>query len=213
MHIPEKFKQENIDELVGLIRQHPFATVITQSDTGIAANHLPLSLIELDGELYLTGHIAKANALWQTTAPQSAALVIFNGPNGYISPNYYPTKKENGKAVPTWNYAVVHVHGKVRFIQDPQWIIGALEQLTSEHEREQAVPWSMSDAPESYIHSMLSGVVGIEIAIDSLRGKWKLSQNQPEKNQKGVIDGLSSKGDNNSQSITAMMSANLQQKR
>ncbi|MBY7676635.1 FMN-binding negative transcriptional regulator [Vibrio mimicus] len=211
LYIPGKFKQEKIEELVGLIREYPFATIITLSESGIDTNHLPLCLMELDGELYLKGHIAKANSLWKTTEPQSEAVVIFNGPNTYISPNNYPTKKENGKAVPTWNYVVVHVKGKIRFIHDPQWIVGVLKRLTSENEREQVVPWSMSDAPESYIQNMLSAVVGIEIAIDSLSGKWKLSQNQSEINQKGVVDGLSSKSDTNSQAIASMMCTNLQQ--
>ncbi|MGL5291227.1 MAG: FMN-binding negative transcriptional regulator [Plesiomonas sp.] len=188
MYIPEKFKQENIEDILKLIRAHPFATVITSSQLGAEADHLPLFLIERDGKLYLQGHIAKANSLWQTTPPLSDVLVIFNGPNSYISPNYYPTKKENGKAVPTWNYAVVHAKGKLEFIHEPEWITKVLEQLTLEHEREQAVPWLMADAPKSYIQAMLSAVVGIEIAIDSLTGKWKLSQNQPELNQQGVID-------------------------
>ncbi|MGL5334604.1 MAG: FMN-binding negative transcriptional regulator [Enterovibrio sp.] len=212
MYIPDKFKQENIEELIALIRTHPLATVITLSDLGVEANHFPLFLMEQDGKLYLKGHIAKANSIWQTTSPLSDVLVIFNGPNSYISPNYYPTKKENGKAVPTWNYMVVHVRGKLKFIHDPKWTANFLALLTQEHEQEQATPWAMTDAPQPYIQSMLSAVVGIEIAIDSLSGKWKLSQNQSELNQKGVVDGLSSKSDTHSQSIAAVMNANLQNK-
>jgi transcriptional regulator len=211
LHIPGKFKQENIEVLVGLICEYPFATLITYSDSGIEANHLPLSLIEFGGELYLKGHIAKVNTLWQTIESQSEVLVVFNGPNSYISPNYYPTKKENGKAVPTWNYVVVHVKGKVRFIHEAQWVLEVLEQLTSEHERGQVVPWSMSDAPESYIQKMLPAIVGVEIAVESISGQWKLSQNHPEVNQKGVVDGLLSKCDTSSQAVASMMSVNLQQ--
>ncbi|EOG7599847.1 FMN-binding negative transcriptional regulator, partial [Vibrio cholerae] len=209
LHIPGKFKQDNIDVLVNLMREYPFATVITSSNSEIEANHLPLSLIELDGKLRLKGHIAKVNSVWKTANPASEVLVIFNGPNSYVSPSYYPTKKENGKAVPTWNYIVVHVKGKIRFIHEPQWILEVLEQLTTKHEQGQAVPWSMSDAPEGYIHKMLPAVVGVEIEVESLSGQWKLSQNHPEINQQGVVEGLSSKDDTNSQVIASLMSANL----
>lgn len=211
LHIPRKFKQENIDVLISLIREHPFATLITSTDSGIEVNHLPLSLCEMDDNLYLKGHIAKVNPVWRATEPLSNGLIVFNGPNSYISPSYYPTKKENGKAVPTWNYVVVHVKGKIRFIHDSQWIYDALEQLTLEHERGQAKPWSILDAPESYIQKMLPAIVGVEVAIESITGQWKLSQNHPEVNQKGVIDSLLSKYDTSSQSIASMMSIHLKQ--
>lgn len=210
MHIPAKFKQDNIEALLALIQQHPFATLVTLSEEGVVANHLPLSLIESAGKLYLIGHIAKANSLWQSAKAFSEVLVIFHGPHSYISPNYYPTKQENAKAVPTWNYAVVHVTGKLRFIHDQQWLVDALERLTIEHERTQPVPWSMSDTPDSYIQQMLSAIVGIEIAVESISGKWKLSQNQPKINQQGVVDSLLYSTETNSQTLAAMMRANLQ---
>ena len=120
----------------------------------------------------------------------SEILLIFNGPNCYISPNYYPTKKETGKAVPTWNYVVVHVKGRISFIHDEKWVYSMIDSLTSIHESNQDIPWSMADAPETFIKKMLPAIVGIEISIDSIEGQWKLSQNQPQANKLGVVKGL-----------------------
>lgn len=187
MHISTKFQQDDKQVLLALIRDYPFATLVTYSALGIEANHLPISISWQEDKLYLHAHIAKINTLWQTVTEVSEVLVIFNGPNAYISPNHYPTKQQTGKAVPTWNYVAVHVKGAIRFIHDPIWIHQALEILTTEHESQHNVPWAMSDAPASYIDKMLPAIVGIEIAVTSMTGQWKLSQNQPEINQLGVI--------------------------
>lgn len=210
MHIPKQFKQENDTELLELMREYPFATLITHSTSGIEANHLPISLSWQEDKLYLHAHIAKVNSLWQSVAESSEVLVVFNGPNGYISPNHYPTKQQTGKAVPTWNYVAVHVKGSISFIHDAAWIYQALESLTDEHESELDNPWAMSDAPAPYIDKMLPAIVGIEIAVTSITGQWKLSQNQPTVNQIGVVEGLSASDKQNDKTVAAMVRKQLQ---
>jgi transcriptional regulator len=190
MHIPSKFKQKDGRQLKDLIREYPFATLITQSEYGIEATHFPVILNCIEGKDIIQAHIAKANKIWEVVKEGSEILLIFNGPNCYISPNYYPTKKETGKAVPTWNYVVVHVKGRISFIHDEKWVYNMIDSLTSIHESNQDIPWSMADAPETFIKKMLPAIVGIEISIDSIEGQWKLSQNQPEANKLGVVKGL-----------------------
>ena len=211
MHIPNKFQQNDDKELLTLIRDYPFATLITHSMlgsmSGVEANHLPISISWQGDKLYLHAHIAKVNTLWQSVAESSEVLVIFNGLNAYISPNHYPTKQQTGKAVPTWNYVAVHVKGAIRFIHDPIWIHQALETLTAEHESNNDKPWAMSDAPATYINKMLPAIVGIEITVTSMTGQWKLSQNQPEINQIGVIKGLSEQKSTNADKLAAIMQA------
>jgi transcriptional regulator len=160
----------------------------------VEATHLPVILTCIEGKDVIQAHIAKANKIWESVKDGSEILLIFNGPNCYISPNYYPTKKEAGKAVPTWNYVVVHVKGKISFIHDVKWVYNMINTLTSEHESNQEIPWSISDAPDTYIKKMLPAIVGIEIPIDSIKGQWKLSQNQPEVNKFGVVQGLFEQG-------------------
>lgn len=190
MHIPSNFKQHDERQLKSIIREYPFTTLITQSEYGVEATHFPVILQRIEGKDVIQAHIAKANKIWETVKEGSEILLIFNGPNCYISPNYYPTKKESGKAVPTWNYVVVHVKGKISFIHDQKWIYNMIDCLTSIHESNQEIPWSISDAPDTYIKKMLPAIVGIEISIDSIDGQWKLSQNQPEINKLGVINSL-----------------------
>ncbi|MEO2280149.1 FMN-binding negative transcriptional regulator [Pseudoalteromonas pernae] len=205
MHIPRKFKQQNIEELIALMRQHPFANVIVHGSAGLEAHHLPLLLNETDGRYYLQGHIAKANPLWKNMVDGDNCLVVFNGPHSYISPNYYPTKAENGKAVPTWNYVAVHAKGAMRFVHDAAWIFNAIDSLTNEQERNQPKPWSITDAPRDYIDRMLPALVGINIEVSQLEGQWKLSQNQPEVNQQGVVTRLSELSEDGAQTVAKLV--------
>jgi len=195
MHIPNKFKQKDENQLKAIIREYPFGTLVMHSKSGMEATHLPVILANCEGKEVIHAHIAKANKIWQSVASDAEVLLIFNGPNCYISPNYYPTKKESGMAVPTWNYVVVHVKGRISFIHDEKWIYNMINSLTNEHESKQKIPWSMSDAPDTYIKKMLPAIVGIEVSIDSIEGQWKLSQNQPEVNKFGVVQGLLDKGE------------------
>lgn len=207
MHIPKQFQQNDMAQLEGLIRDYPFATLITCSSSGIDANHLPVLFTEVRGKKVLQSHIAKANPLWNKVDDNSEVLVIFNGPNCYISPNHYPTKKETGRAVPTWNYVVVHVNGVMSYRRDKDWLMSMMDRLTQQHESGQDTPWSMNDAPQNYIHKMLSAIVGVEIEITSMSAQWKLSQNQPEKNKLGVIAGLSSEREGQYRKIAQLVKA------
>jgi transcriptional regulator len=210
MYIPKKFMQDDINKLEGIMANYSFATFIIQHVRGIEANHMPLILNKSDHRNVLQGHIAKANPLWKNLKDKSEVLIIFNGPNCYISPNYYPTKKDDGKVVPTWNYASVHVKGIVTFIHDEKWILTMLNNLTRKYEENQQVPWSVNDAPQAYIDKMLSAIVGLEIDIVSITGKWKVSQNQIGVNQQGIIQGLSKETDTNSQNIAKLVKEYLE---
>ena len=195
MYIPQHFEESRIEVLHGLMRAHPLATLVTLSGAGINANHIPLHLSEDAGQFgRLQGHVARANSVWQDLAPEVEALAIFHGPQGYISPSWYPTKKQHGQVVPTWNYAVVHAYGTLQVIRDPAWIRSQLEALTRQSEAALAEPWTIADAPQDYIDRLASGIVGIEMVITRLSGKWKASQNQPPGNQAGVIAGLGEQG-------------------
>ena len=185
MYTPSYFKESRIEALHGLIHDFPFATVVTHSGAGLVANHLPFELV---GDNLLHGHVARGNELRQ--ADGAEVLLIFRGPDGYISPNWYPSKHETGREVPTWNYAVVHVHGRLRVVEDAVWLRKLLETLTDRHEAGLPAPWKVVDAPADHIEKSLHGIVGLEIAIDRIEGKFKLSQNHPEANRLGVIHGL-----------------------
>ena len=194
MYLPAHFEEGRSEVLHALMREHPFATLITHGDNGLTANHLPLHLAPEIAPLgALQGHVARANPLWQEPA-DTEVLAIFHGPQTYVTPSWYPTKREHGKAVPTWNYVVVHARGRLRAIDDPDWLRRQLETLVASHEAGFAEPWQIADAPPDYIDKMLTAIVGIEITITELKGKWKISQNQPLANRAGVVAGLRQQG-------------------
>ena len=191
MYIPKHFDEPRVDILHALIRARPLSTLVTLSSGGLNANHIPLHLLQEPAPLgTLRGHISRANPMWRDFAGDVDVLAIFHGPDAYITPSWYPTKTETGKAVPTWNYAVAHVYGRLRVIDDGSWLRAHLETLTACHEAAFDEPWRLSDAPHDYIESLIGAVVGIEIVITRLSGKWKISQNQPPQNQSGIIHGL-----------------------
>lgn len=184
MYLPKHFEETRAEALHELIRAYPFASVIVRDADGVLANHLPFEIV---GNA-LHGHVARGNELARMDGAE--ALAIFRGPDGYISPNWYPTKHETGREVPTWNYAVVHVHGRLRVVDDAVWLRRLLETLTDHHESTQPQPWHVADAPADHTEKMLRAIVGVEIAIDRIEGKFKLSQNHPSGNRAGVIAGL-----------------------
>ena len=199
MYTPKYFEEMRADVLDGLIRAYPFATVVANTVNGLIANHLPFELV--DGVLH--GHVARGNELVQMDGV--GVLLVFRGPDGYISPNWYPTKHENGREVPTWNYAVLHVHGRLRVIDDVAWLRVLLERLTDHHEADQPQPWKMSDAPEDHIEKSLSAIVGLVVTIDRVEGKFKLSQNHPARNRAGVIAGLRERDGDGDVELAALM--------
>jgi transcriptional regulator len=193
MYVPRAFEQPDTAVLQQLIREYPFATLIVSTAQGLEANHLPLVLRD-DGSDYgvLAGHVARTNSVWQNFNAEQDVLVVFHGPDAYISPSYYPSKQEHGKVVPTWNYTVVHASGKMRAVEDGKWLLQLLNELTDVHERQYDQPWAVADAPAEFVEKLLNAIVGIEIPIATLLGKWKLSQNQPDQNRQGVIAALES---------------------
>lgn len=206
MYIPSHFQETRIEVLHELIRQHPLGTLVTLSTNGLNANHIPL---ELDFEPTpwgtLRGHVARANPVWRDFNSDVEAMVIFQGADSYITPSWYATKKESGKVVPTWNYAVVHAYGSLKIIDDTVWLRGLVERLTNQHEAAKAAPWKVSDAPENYLEPLLRAIVGIEIPITKISGKWKVSQNQPQTNRTGVIEGLCEIADDNASAMATMI--------
>jgi transcriptional regulator len=189
MYQPKHFIESRPDVLQALMQRHPFATVVWQGAEGLTAEHLPLLWQDGGAHGVLIGHVARANPVWQQ-ANGAAVMAVFHGPQHYISPNWYPSKAEHHKAVPTWNYAVVHAHGRLSVMNDVETKRMIVSALTRTHEQTQAHPWQLSDAPEDYIAQMLHAIVGVQMVIERLEGKWKVSQNQPVSNREGVIAGL-----------------------
>ena len=191
MYVPRAFEEKRVSVMQALIASRPLGTLVTMGADGLFASHIPL-VLEDDGSQFgvLKGHISRANTQWREFTPSVDALAIFSGPQHYISPNWYPGKEEHGKEVPTWNYAVVHAHGPLKVIEDEHWLLTLLNHLTNIHEAGSPVPWKVSNAPEDFIKSLLKGIIGLELSIRRLEGKWKVSQNRTEGERKGVINGL-----------------------
>ncbi len=179
--------------LLALMRAHPLGALVTHGPQGLDANHLPFEVDEAAG--VLRAHVARANPLWQQVPADGgmAAMVIFHGEAGYISPNWYPSKHETHRQVPTWNYQVVHVHGQLTVMDQERFVRGLVARLTRDHEKRsgQPRPWMMGDSPADYIDQMLAAIVGIEVSLQRLEGKFKLSQNKEARDREGAIAGLS----------------------
>jgi transcriptional regulator len=195
MYIPSHFEQPNITAMHELIRTRPLSTLVTLSADGINANHIPLHLSESPLPFgTLRGHVARSNPVWRDLESSIEVLAIFHGPDAYISPSWYATKQEAGKVVPTWNYTVAHAYGSLRIIDNADWIRTQLEDLTNHNEAAFPEPWAVSDAPFDYTEKLIESIVGIEIVITRLSGKWKVSQNQSPQNQASIIQGLNNSG-------------------
>ncbi len=191
MYLPEHFAEPSPAVLHRLIQAHPLGTLVTHGDTGLDANHLPFLLDAEQGEAgALLAHVARANPLWQNLANGTPVLVIFQGPQGYISPSWYPGKQDSHRRVPTWAYEVVHAHGTLQVHDDEKFLRGVLARLTRTHEATQPAPWKMGDAPAAYLHEQLQRIVGIEVRITRLVGKRKLNQNHERRDREGAIQAL-----------------------
>lgn len=202
MYLPAQFAEPRIESLHRFMGEHGFATLVTLGADGLDANHLPF---ECDPEPApygtLRAHVARGNPLWHDLAAGVDALVIFQGPQAYISPDWYATKPKDGRVVPTWNYMVVHAYGPLRVVEDRQALRGLLQRLTDRHEAGRARPWKLEDAPADYIDKLLGAIVLIEIPVTRLIGKWKLSQNQPAENRESVVRGLRELGTETAQAM------------
>ena len=191
VYLPEHFAERDTNAVHTLIEQHQLGLLITLGTDGLSANHIPFVLERNFGEAgRLLGHVARSNAVWQDHVADHEALVVFQAAEGYISPNWYPTKFDEHRAVPTWNYAVAHAYGPLIIHDDEKWLRGQAGRLTKMMEAGQPVPWKMADAPRDYLETMLTSIVGIEIPITRLIGKIKANQNREMVDRVGAIDGL-----------------------
>lgn len=206
MYIPKHFAEPRVDVLHQLIRTRPLSTLVTLSSGGLNANHIPLHLSEQPAPFgTLRGHVARANPIWSDISKDVEVLAIFHGPDAYVTPSWYPTKAETGKDVPTWNYAVAHAYGTLRVVDDPEWLRAHLGALTAHNEAAFAEPWRLDDAPPDFTEKLIGAIVGIEIVITRLSGKWKTSQNQPAENRAGVARGLRACGATDAVEMAALV--------
>ncbi|MES2071779.1 MAG: FMN-binding negative transcriptional regulator [Pseudomonadota bacterium] len=183
MYIPSHFAEDRLDVLHQLIHAHPLGTLVTLDADGLNANHIPFEIAAPTAGAphgILRAHVARNNPLWRTTSKEVEALVVFQGAQHYISPGWYEEKQISGKVVPTYNYATVHAYGPLQVIDDAAWLHALVQRLTRRHEAIQAAPWQVSDAPADYIEKLLAAIIGIEIPLSRLTGKWKVSQNRSE---------------------------------
>jgi len=193
MYLPAHFEESRPELLHALLRRHPLGLLVTQDAAGtLGANSVPF-ILDTDpagGPGILRAHVARANPVWREARGDVDALVVFQGPQAYISPAFYPSKAEHGKVVPTWNYVMVQARGRLRAIDDADWLRAFVTRLTERHEAPRTQPWAVSDAPAEYIATMLRAIVGIEIVLTELTGKWKVSQNRSAADRAGVARGL-----------------------
>jgi transcriptional regulator len=192
MYIPKANLETRLPVLVAMMRAHPLAAVVTLGPDGLVASHIPLVYEEVEGSEFgvLKGHVSRANSQWKDLAAGVDALAIFAGPQHYVSAGWYPSKAEDGKVVPTWNYVTVHAYGPLRVVEDAAWLLEHLTSLTDTHEASSEVPWKVTDAPAEFIASQMRGIVGFELPIRRLEGKWKVSQNRSERDRAAVADAL-----------------------
>ncbi|MBY0574302.1 MAG: FMN-binding negative transcriptional regulator [Undibacterium sp.] len=209
MYTPKHFSEPDLEVMSALIQNYPLGTLITVEEDGINANHLPFEFIAPAQDTpfgSLRAHIARGNPLWKNLNSAQEVLVIFQGPSAYITPAWYEEKKLSGKVVPTYNYAVVHAHGKLQIMDDAQWLLRHLQSLTQQHESQQANPWQVSDAPDDYLQKMMTAIIGIEIPVTQLNGKWKTSQNRPAQDRSNIAAGLRLNDDTTSHAMAALVS-------
>jgi transcriptional regulator len=214
MYVPRFNEEKDVPTLHGLMESNPLGAWTTVADGDIVGNHIPFLLHRKSGPLgTLVGHVSRANNVWQEFESKKDSLVIFSGAQSYMSPNWYPSKHEHGKGVPTWCYTVVHAHGIPKAIEDPKWLLQHVNEQTNTHEGKQSAPWKVSDAPKDFIEMLIAGIVGIEIPITRLTGKWKLDQNRSEPDNLGVINGLMSTNDPQSHNVADHIVQHMQSKK
>lgn len=188
MYVPSHFVESRMEVMHALIAAHPLGTLVTHGAGGLEADHIPFEIAPAGPDAphgILRAHVARANPLWKKDGD---VMVVFQGASAYISPSLYEEKAVSGKVVPTWNYAVVHAHGPLRAIEDPVWLLGLLDRLSAAHERTRAMPWKIEDAPRQFIDKLLGAIVGIEIPVQRMQGKWKMSQNRSENDRRMIAE-------------------------
>jgi transcriptional regulator len=195
MYLPTHFLEDRTDVLHAFIQRHPLGALVAMTAAGLTADHIPMRIRQGPSAAgRLCGHVARANAVWRTLEADAPVLVIFRGADSYITPSWYAAKAETGKVVPTWNYSVVHANGRIRFIDDAAWVDAFVRELTDVHESARDPPWHVTDAPSDYINQMVRAIVGFEIEVDRLVGKFKANQNRDARDREGVAAGLRESG-------------------
>ena len=207
MYLPSHFEESRPEVLHELVRTHPLGLLITLGPAGMQANPIPFMLeAPADGgPTMLRAHVARANPVWREARTDVESLVVFQGPQAYISPSMYPTKAATGKVVPTWNYVMVQARGTLAVHEEAPWLHALVTRLTTRHEAPRAVPWAVSDAPADYVDTMLRAIVGIEITLSALTGKWKVSQNRGQADRDGVMHGLRAQAEQHGDAQAAAM--------
>jgi transcriptional regulator len=195
MYTPSVNAEKDVPTLRRFVQENPLCALVTQTGAGLVASHIPMMLYEDNlGFGTLKGHVARANSQWQDFNTSEDALAIFTGPQHYVSASWYPSKATHGKEVPTWNYVAVHVYGRMRIVEDSDWLLEHLRDLTDKNEQIVETPWRVDDAPQGFIAKLSKAIVGIELVVSRVEGKWKVSQNRSEQDAAGVIKGLDSIG-------------------
>ena len=208
MYRPAEFTEDRVEILHQAMRDIAFGTLVTLGADGLIASHIPLLLEDRPAPFgTITGHLARSNPQARGSSPESEALAIFLGPHTYVTPSWYPSKAETGRVVPTWNYVAIHAYGRLRFIDDPAWKRAHVTRLTRSQEGKRAAPWDVDGTPEDYLKGMLKGIIGFELPVARLEGKWKMSQNRRQEDRQGVIAGLEAQADPQSTAIAAIMAA------
>jgi transcriptional regulator len=212
MYLPSHFKEERVAVVHDLIRAHPLGTLVTLGPQGLNGNHMPF---EIDPEPApfgtLRAHVARANPVWREFSKEVEALAIFQGPQAYVTPSWYAIKRETGKVVPTWNYLVVHAYGPLKAVDETPWLRAFVTRLTDRFEAQRAEPWKVTDAPDDYVEKMLTAIVGVEMPVTRLLGKWKASQNRPAADREGVARGLTERAATGDLAMSEWMQASSRQ--
>jgi transcriptional regulator len=210
MYRPDLFRVDDVKEMHALMRGRPFASLVSTGASGLYASHLPTVLKDEGPYGVIECHLARANPHWKELAEVAEALMIFHGPETYISPNWYASKAQHGKVVPTWNFAAVHAYGRPEVMQEPDWLRRHVTELTAQQERGESRPWLVSDAPPSFIDVMLRGIVGFRFPIARLEGKWKMSQNREMPDRAGVVTGLRERAEGDDLAIADIVSHQIE---
>jgi transcriptional regulator len=206
MYASPTTREDRQEVLVAAIRNIGFGALVAMSSDGLSATHIPMLVREgPNGEVELEGHVARPNEMWRTALSGVTALAIFQGPQAYIHPGWYPTKKVDGRAVPSWNYIAIHAHGRLEAIEDPAWLRAHLSALTDINEAARAEPWALSDAPTDYLDAMMRAIVGLRLRVDRFEGNWKMGQKLPVENRLGAIAGLSASAHAADRDVAAVM--------
>jgi len=207
MYTPSYFKVADAADVHAMMRAQPFAILITHGSEGLTATHLP-TVLKVDADCPLGRiecHLARPNPQWKTLTPDADALMIFQGPEAYIRPGWYPAKAEHGKVVPTWNYAAVHAYGRLEAVEDKDWLLAHVGELSDQQEAPYAAPWSTTDAPATFLDALVRGIVGLKLTISRLEGKSKMSQNRPAPDRAGVVVGLAQRAQGEDAAIAALV--------